>query len=73
MLAVPNEIISSYSALAEALKLDIEALDYLGNSIAQGMQRMLDGPVRVVIKIDETTSMLTLMRQGKVELQRNIA
>lgn len=73
VLAVPNEIIASYCALAEALNLEIAALDYLGNSIAQGMLRLLTDSIKVTIKIDENASMLTIIRGDKVELQRNIS
>lgn len=73
VLAVPNEIISSYRAFAQALNLEIEALDYMGNSIVQGMIRLMDAPVKVVIKVDEISSMLTILRNDKLELQRNIS
>lgn len=73
VLAVPNEMIASYAAFAKALDWEMTALDYIGNSITQGMLRLLQTPVKVVIKIDENSSMLTLVKDEKVQLQRNIS
>lgn len=73
VFAVPKDIVTSYNEFAEALNLEIEALDYIGNSIAQGMIRMLKDSVKVTIKVDERTSMLTLVVNDKLELQRNIS
>lgn len=73
VLAVPNEMIQSYLALANALGLQVEALDYIGNSVTQGMLKFLPNEVKVSVKIDEQTSLITIIRGDKVELQRNIS
>lgn len=73
VLAVPNEMIQSYLALAEALGLQVEALDYMGNSVAQGMKKLLHGEIRVTVKIDEQSSLITIIRNDEVELQRTVA
>lgn len=73
VLAVPNEMIQSYLALAEALGLQVEALDYMGNCVVQGMQKLLHEEMKVTVKIDEQSSLITIIRNDKVELQRNIA
>lgn len=73
VLAVPNEMIQSYLALAEALGLQVEALDYMGNCVAQGMKKLLHGEMKVTVKIDEQSSLITIIRNDKVELQRNVA
>lgn len=73
ILAVPNEIITSYHSLANALGLELAALDYLGNSVSQGMLQMIPDTVKVSIKVDELTSFLTIMNGDRVELQRNIS
>lgn len=73
VLAVPNEMIQSYLALADALGLQVEALDYMGNCMAQGMMKLLPGEMKVTVKIDEQSSLITIIRNDKVELQRNVA
>ncbi len=73
VLAVPMEIIRSYQQLAAALNLEVAALDYVGNSIAQAMMRMIQTPVKVALKVDADMSMLTLISGERVRLQRNIS
>lgn len=73
VLAVPNEMIQSYLALADALGLQVEALDYVGNSVTQGMLKFLPDEVKVSVKIDEQSALITIIRGDKVELQRNIS
>lgn len=73
VLAVPNEMIQSYLALADALGLQVEALDYIGNSVTQGMFKFLQDEVKVSVKIDEQSALITIIRGEKVELQRNIS
>lgn len=73
VLAVPNEMIQSYQALANALGLQIEALDYIGNSIAQGMMKLLPQELKVSVKIDETSTMITIINGDKIELQRVVS
>lgn len=72
VLAMPNDLISSYQNLAKAMGLQLEALDYIGNSVAQAMLRMHEEPVRVNLDIHEIQSMLTIMQGQRVVLQRNI-
>lgn len=73
VFAVPNDIVSSYTLFADALNVEIEALDYIGNSILQGMLHILKEEVKVEIHLDENTSILTLAANDKLEIQRNIS
>lgn len=73
VLAVPNEMIQSYQLLAEALGLQIETLDYIGNSISQAMVKFLPQDIKVSVKVDETSSMITIINGDKVELQRTVS
>lgn len=73
VLAVPNEIITSYCNFAAKIGLQVEALDYLGNSIAQGMLKMTHERIKVAIKVDELSSFLTVIEGENIEMQRNIS
>lgn len=73
VLAVPNEMIQSYLALAEALELQVTALDYMGNSITQGMLRFIPEEIKIAVKVDETSALITIIRGNQVALQRNIS
>lgn len=70
VLAVPNDLILSYQQLAAACKLQIVGLDYTGNAIKQLMSREIPGEVKATVKIDETTTILTIMDGENVKLQR---
>lgn len=73
VLAVPNELIKSYERLARECNLTIVGLDYVGNSIGQFMNKATEEDGTITIKVDEATSMITIMKNGKIDLQRNIA
>lgn len=72
VLAVPNDLIESYENLAKFCGLILIALDYAGNSVVQVMQKCRFEEGTVVIKIDENNSMITILKQGRVDLQRII-
>lgn len=72
VIAVPNDLISSYLALAVECRLQLVALDYSGNAIKQLMKREIPGDIKVTIKIDEVSSTLTVMDGDVVKLQRNV-
>ena len=72
VIAIPNEIISSYEELAADCRLQIVALDYSGNAIKQLMLREIPGDIKATIKIDETISTITVMDGNIIKLQRNV-
>ena len=72
VIAVPNDLISSYLALAAECRLQLVALDYSGNAIKQLMKREIPGDIKVTIKVDEVSSTLTVMDGDVVKLQRNV-
>lgn len=72
VLAVPLTIIESYFALASSLGCDVVALDYSGNSIYQIVRRHCDAGVQMVIKVDENSTMVTVLRNQEVALQRTV-
>jgi type IV pilus assembly protein PilM len=72
LLAIPNDIIESYRNLAEAGGLTLVGLDYLGNSIKKLMEREIPEEIKVTIKINEDSSIVTFMENGQVKLQRTV-
>lgn len=73
LLAVPNEITNSYLSFASGCGLTLEALDYVGNGVYQVTKDAYKDGVNVVIKIDEQSGLVTIIKDGKIELQRTIA
>lgn len=70
---VPNELVASYKALAKMCGLTLIALDYIGNSVYQVSKDKMSKGATAVLKVDERSSMVTILRDGKLELQRNLA
>lgn len=70
--AVPNSLIDSYQTLAKALDMELVAIDYYGNSIYQAMTHSMSSDLAATICIDDNTSMITIIKDSKVVLQRNI-
>lgn len=73
LLAVPNEITDSYISFAEGCGLTLEALDYVGNGVFQVTKDAYKEGVNVLIKIDEQSGLVTILKDGKIELQRTIS
>ncbi len=72
VLAAPKDLLESYYDLSKAAGLSVEALDYAGNSIMPVIRADVGEDVTLVIKIDEQSSVLTVLDQKKITLQRNI-
>jgi len=72
MLASPKDLLESYYTLAKEVGLTIEALDYSGNSILPVLKSEVSDDVTLIIKVDENTSLLTVLKKKTVVLQRNI-
>ncbi len=73
LLAVPRLILDSYKKLAAALNLQLVALDYSGNSIFEMVKNDCKDGVKMVIKVDEESSIITIVENSAIVLQRNIA
>lgn len=72
LLAVPNDVTTSYIDLARTLGMHIRAMDYVGNSIFQVVRHEMTSGVNAVIKIDEHSSLITIIKSGEIVLQRSV-
>ncbi|MGN0342128.1 MAG: pilus assembly protein PilM [Roseburia sp.] len=72
VIAVPTNLIHSYEDLAKFCGLDLVALDYVGNSVFQSMQRVVRDGISCTVKVDETSSMITIINHGEVVVQRTV-
>ncbi len=70
--AAPKSIVESYRELAKALGGSLEALDYSGNSIYQMVKNHCNQGVELVAKVDEVTSIISILNNGRIVLQRTI-
>lgn len=72
VVAMPKALIETYNSLAAAVGLKVAAIDYSGNSILPIAKAACGIGVSMLIKVDEHTTQLTIMKDGKSVLQRNV-
>ena len=73
VLAAPSALLNGYYDLAKALKLEIAAIDYAGNSVFQVAKDKHPQGTSLVIKIDERSSLVMAIREGRLAFVRNVA
>ena len=73
ILAAPRQLVTSYERLAKACNLDLETIDYNGNSIFQAAKEECAEGVQMIIKIDERSSLAMVLEDGVIALNRTIA
>lgn len=73
LYAVNNNIVYAYQALALSCKLTLVDIEFAENGIARAMKKVMPEGVSVNVNVETDVSVLTIMRDGEVELQRSIA
>lgn len=68
--AAPRSLTTSYIETAEQAGLQIQKIDYLGNSSFQTLKRTYPEGIHVLIKIEPESSLLTIIKDGNMALQR---
>ncbi len=72
-MAVPKALLDSYYQLAQMCGWEVECFDYSSNSLYQILRDEKSEKVTMVIKIDENSTIVTVLTAGKVLLQRTVA
>lgn len=72
VLAAPRTILQGYEDLAKACGLSLVAMDYSCNSIYQVVKNECQEGIDMVIKVDERVSIITIMENGQIVLQRSV-
>lgn len=70
VLAVPNEMIDAYKSLAKVCLLTLVDLDYIGNVATQLLEKNIKNDLYAAVRLEEDTTMITIVRENKIELQR---
>ncbi|SCP94730.1 pilus assembly protein PilM [Anaerobium acetethylicum] len=73
VLAAPQDLLDSYSSLAKACGLNVVGIDYSGNSIYQAVKTQFPKGTNLIIKVDERSTLLTIIKDQVVMLQRTVA
>ena len=72
LLAAPNNLIKNIYSFAETAGLHIQAIDYIGNSAYQILKKQVGTGVNVSVQINEQTTLVNVMDNEKLALQRTI-
>lgn len=72
VLAAPQSLMESYKQLAGALGMQMVAADYSGNSIYQMVKGECREGVKMVVKADENSSIVTVIKNESIVLQRTV-
>lgn len=73
VLAAPTAMLTGYYDLAAELKLEVAAIDYVGNSLFQIIKDECDEGTNLIIKIDERNSLIMVVKSGRIIFTRSIA
>lgn len=73
VLAAPKTLIEGYRKLAVLCGMTLAALDYSGNSIYQLVRNDCKDGVQMIVKVDEQSAMLTILKEQSIVLQRSVA
>lgn len=70
LMAAPSDMFEGYSRLAKSLGLELDSIDYNGDSIFQALKTKFATGVNLVVKIDERSSLITVTNNGVITMQR---
>ena len=73
VLAAPKLMIQGYYQLASAIGCSVAAMDYSGNSIYQAVRGHCGNGVQMVVKVDESSTLITILENQAINLQRTVA
>ena len=72
-VAAPRDMVESYYELAEELRLTVENIDYVGNSVLQLLSlQMKEGTTELVLQIEKEATFVNIMSGKDVILQRSV-
>lgn len=72
LVAVEKMLIASYEALAQSCGLTLVALDYVGNSIYQAVKKEANKTSAMILKIEESQTIITVVKDNNMMLQRSV-
>ncbi|MDO5292140.1 MAG: pilus assembly protein PilM [bacterium] len=72
VLAAPSSLIKTYYELADMLKLNIMAIDYVGNSSFQLLKGLQTEDVHLMIQMNDQITIINLLEKNCLLLQRTL-
>lgn len=72
VMAAPKALLEKYADLAKALKLDLAAIDYAGNSVYQVAKDKVSHETSLVVKIDERSTLVMAVQNSVLTFTRSV-
>ncbi len=72
LVAAEKTLIASYEALAASCGLVLVDLDYVGNSIYQAVKKEASKTATMILKIEESQTIITVVKDNNMMLQRSV-
>lgn len=72
VMAAPKALLDGYIDLAKALKLELAAIDYAGNSIFQVAKDKVSDGTSLVVKIDERSTLIMAVQNSVLTFTRSV-
>jgi len=73
VLAAPDNLVKNYYNVAEMLDYDVVAIDYIGNSAYQIIKKQVGAGTRLVIQMNEQTTLISILEDDILRLQRTVS
>lgn len=71
--AVPETLLECYYTLAAEMRCNVVSMDFVGNSMYQWLKRSTLQEVSLVMQINETSTVVTVVDKGEMGMQRIIS
>lgn len=72
-IAAPKDLVEGYYEIAQELKLTVESIDYVGNSVLQLLSlQMKDDATELVLQIEKDVTFVNIMSGKDIILQRSV-
>lgn len=72
LVAAEKALVASYEALAQSCGLTLVDMDYVGNSIYQAVKKETSKTAAMILKIEESQTIITVVRDNNMMLQRSV-
>ena len=72
IMAAPQALLEGYYELAKALKLELAAIDYAGNSVFQVAKDKVSEGTSLVVKIDERSTLVMAIQNSVLTFTRSV-
>lgn len=73
LLAAPLDLLETYFDLAKVMGFQLQSIDYAGNAIVQATKNLKKTETNVCIHLNEKNSIISIMENGVLALQRSVA